>query len=289
MDTSQSVTLRERIATGWKKFRSFDLNKNLWKLVDWHRPWYRQVFAIIGFSIMFYFMYGGNVNMAIGTLIGMYLHEQGHAMVFRIAKVRCFTLFIFPIGAAAGPYDEKEKVKADALPWNTVAWLLHMGPLVNVLLLIIGHVAQQMTSGAWAVFFGDFKTINALLAITNLLPVSKFDAGQLRKLFYSSLRENHEWIVNGIITVMAAIFFGALIWAPGLADWRYYVLNILKNFGWLLFIIVFVAGIWHGQNLDKPEHADSKQAMSGLQMGVHFFVYMAITCTALWFTAGPLF
>ncbi|KKQ11574.1 MAG: hypothetical protein US25_C0080G0001, partial [Candidatus Moranbacteria bacterium GW2011_GWE1_36_7] len=96
-----------------------------WLIEKEKRP-LAQVLAFVAFSVILYFSLG-SIEAAIAMMLGMYLHELGHFVVFAVYKIKAVILLIFPLGAVAAPINEDEDKRSDQLPWQNIATLVQAG------------------------------------------------------------------------------------------------------------------------------------------------------------------
>jgi Zn-dependent protease len=258
-----------------------------WMMIMQDR-WWAQILAVPAFLLLFSASLG-DLSLAVVMLMSMYLHEGGHAFVFMLKKIKCHVLLLFPLGAVAAPINEEQDKLSDLLPWNDQAWIMQAGPLVNVGLILVGLLINNVfpESGLG----NKFIFMNTLLAVFNLVPVWHLDAGQFFNMIFSSLKERYDkGIAIGAAALLAILIF--VITVPAFheygASWLILLAVILTHFGWVLFITVMAAGIWHKQGKDNAEYWKSAQAMKPREIAIHLVVYFVQVFIVLWTTAGPL-
>jgi Zn-dependent protease len=261
----------------------------VWWLIEMQRGLPRQILAFAGFMLLFHFVFRWTWSMTLAMLVSMFLHECGHALVFRLARIRHIILFLFPLGAVAAPVDKAEDARSDLLHWNTISWLLQAGPGVNVaLMLVFLALRPAFADATLAAFARDMVYVNGLLASMNLVPVWTLDAGQLFKVLYNSLEEHEDNWVTGLLLGGAGVLLLVILRIPGVVSWAVILANTIVHFGWLAFVIVFAVGVLNKQGRDNPLHAYSKQAMNNRQVAMHLALYLLMTGLTLWVFAGPL-
>jgi Zn-dependent protease len=274
----------------WQRLRPPEGQSLVWWLIDLERGWWKQILAIIAFLLSFHYIFRWSWSMSIALIISMFLHELGHAAVFRYAKIRFIILYLFPLGAVAAPINKEEDARSDQLHWNTISWLLQAGPAVNVVLILICLALQPLLQPGTALQFArDMVYVNGLLAAMNLVPLWTLDAGQLFKVIFNSLEEREDsWLTRMLVAgVILLLLF--IIGVPGFISWSYIIINTLIRFGWVIFLIMFTIGILNKQGRDDPLYAQSQQAMNNQQVLVHLVVYLLQVGITLWVFAGPLF
>lgn len=296
----------------WKKISNLSFVKNvqatikekglIWALIYWQTGRLQQILAFAGFLILFSLVFGSRID-AFAFIVSMYLHEAGHAMVFKWTKIDHRVLLLFPLGAVAAPINKEEDAKSDLLHWNAISWLLHMGPMVNVILMVASpfiaaglqnmHVDWTLHGyNHWndlVIFFQKMGPINALLAVFNLIPFWNMDAGQLFKVIFSSLDEKEDQILLwSIFAIVGAGFTMILVPAFVNLSLNLAIYGILVNWGWVIFVLFMLVGLNKKSKLDKPEHAESPQAMSNLQVYMHLAIFAAMAIITLVNYAGPL-
>jgi Zn-dependent protease len=273
----------------WQKLRPPEGQTLVWWLIDLQRGTTKQIIAVIAFLLAFHYLFRWSWSMSIALILSMFLHECGHALVFRYAHIRFIILYLFPLGAVAAPVDKEEDARSDLLHWNTISWLLQAGPAVNVGLILLFLGLQPLIADPVMLRFAkDMVYVNGLLASMNLVPLWTLDAGQLFKVIYNSLEEREDNWLTGILLAGVVILLLFIIGVPGFVSGSYMLFNTLIRFGWVVFLIFFALGILNKQGRDEPLHAFSKQAMNNRQVLIHLMVYTLQVGITLWVFAGPL-
>ncbi|MDX2163458.1 MAG: M50 family metallopeptidase [bacterium] len=284
--------------TFWQKLRRvnfLDGQTLIWRMIDLQRGTLVQIGAFFAFLLTFRFLFNWSWGMSLAMLISMFLHELGHAFVFRLADIKIVILYLFPLGAVAAPRDPEQNALSDTRHWNTISWLLQAGPAVNVGLMLIFLGLQPVFAGigtdtgaGLATFAGEMVYVNGLLAVMNLVPVWTLDAGQLFKVIYNSLDEHEDrWVTIALLAGVAVL----IVIAAGLLNfqtWAVVLGRVLQRFGWVVFLLIFAFGIVNQQRRDNPAYAASKQAMSNVQVFVQLGVYIALVLATLVVFAGGL-
>ncbi len=259
----------------------------VWRLIEMQRTWPAQIAAVALFVGLFHFLFSWSWSLTIALLLSMFLHECGHALVFRLANIRFILLFLFPLGAVAAPVNQAENARSDQLHWYTISWLLQAGPAVNVLLMLFGVAVQSLPAAPeLRLFARDLVYVNGLLASMNLIPLWTLDSGQLFNVIYNSLEEHEDKFVTGSLLLGVLLVLLFILRLPGMLSWAMILSNTIIHFGWVAFLLVFAVGILNKQAHDKPENAQSKQAMSNRQVLIHLVVYFALVTLTLWFSTG---
>ncbi len=259
----------------------------VWWLINLQRTWPAQIAAVALFVGLFHFLFNWSWSLTIALLLSMFLHECGHALVFRLANIRFILLFLFPLGAVAAPVDPAENKRSDQLHWYTISWLLQAGPAVNVLLMLFGVAVQSLPAAPELKLFArDLVYVNGLLASMNLIPLWTLDSGQLFNVIYNSLEEHEDKFVTGSLLLGVLLVLLFILRLPGMLSWAMILSNTIMHFGWVAFLLVFAVGILNKQAHDKPANAFSQQAMSNRQVLIQLVVYFALVTLTLWFSTG---
>ncbi|MER9732127.1 site-2 protease family protein [Mesorhizobium sp. M0217] len=177
-------------------FRYFAMRRELGKLEIWARTgqyrkggWFEHPLSQVGFAVLSAFILwpffglnlGGLALAAILTSV-VALHELGHMAAFRLTGHRKARMIFIPLlgGIAIGgrPYDSRFEVAFVAL----------MGAGFSAFLVPLLIVASGLASGEGhrlaAALLATLAGFTALFNIANLVPVWKFDGGQvLRQIF----------------------------------------------------------------------------------------------------------
>lgn len=257
-------------------FRPAEGQSLIWWLVEKQNVWWKQVFAFFGFIIMFR-LFSFTPQQALIMVVCMYLHERGHAHCFRANGIDHYTLFIFPLGAAAIPANQAENERSDQLPWYLLGVLLLAGPAVNVALMVIGRLTVNFGVIDSLISVGnDLIYINGLLAFMNLIPIWKVDGGQLFKLIYSSLSERHDRVLTLSLTISAAVISVYLLGSFGWYSLNHLLVGYFTNWSVITFAVIFVMCAWYTQGKDDPLHAKSPQRMTRIQLGVIFTAFFGL-------------
>ena len=225
-----------------------------------------------------------DVSKALIFVASMYLHECGHGIVFLLNNIEIKIRILFPLGAICKPKNEEENKRSDLLHWNKVAWLMQSGPATNMILMVIGSLLALADINPSLNNIGrNLREVKAILAVFNLVPVSKLDAGQLFHLIFSSLDETKDrvvsvWVTVGSLCVMLFIAFAT----PIANNWWILLGNLVRGAGWIVFLVAFMAGIWHAQGRDNPSHSQSQQAMNNGQVAMHILIYTGMVFLTLY-------
>ena len=172
-------------------FRWFAARRELAKLKTWaetgvHRP--GGLFehpltqcAMAGLSALILWpvfgLTGTGFLLALALTLAITFHELGHIAAFRLMGHRSARMIFIPLlgGIAIGgrPYDSRHEIAFVAL----------MGAGFSALLVpvaILGHdLAGTAGHGSLAAFLGAFAACAAFFNLANLVPVWKFDGGQV--------------------------------------------------------------------------------------------------------------
>jgi Zn-dependent protease len=172
-------------------FRYFAIRRELGKLETWARTggyrkggWFEHPLSQIGFAILSAFILwpffglnlGGLALAAILTSV-VALHELGHMAAFRLMGHRKVRMIFIPLlgGIAIGgrPYDSRFEVAFVAL--MGAGFSAFLVPLLIAASALAGGEGHPLASALLATLAG----CAALFNIANLVPVWKFDGGQV--------------------------------------------------------------------------------------------------------------
>ena len=248
-----------------------------WLIEKEKRP-LAQVLAFVAFSVILYFSLG-SIEAAIAMMLGMYLHELGHFVVFAVYKIKAVILLIFPLGAVAAPINEDEDKRSDQLPWQNIATLVQAGVTVNVILMVIGVVLISM--GVWPALGKQLIFINGTLAVLNLLPVWKLDGGLLFYVIFSSLREKGDKVlaVSGVVAgVMILVALFVLPISQGLLA---ILITFIEKGTFIFFLLIFMFGVLHNHKKELPLGYNSSQAMSLKQVLLQLIWYVSLVISSI--------
>ncbi len=248
-----------------------------WLIEKEKRP-VAQILAFVAFSAIFYFFLG-SIEAAIAMMLGMYLHELGHFVVFTVYKIKAVILLIFPLGAVAAPINEDEDKRSDLLPWQKIATLLQAGVTVNVMLMIIGVILISV--GVWPALGKQLVFINGSLAVLNLLPVWKLDGGLLFFVLFSSLRETGDKVlaISGVVAgVMILVALFVLPISQGLIAT---LTAFMENGTLIFFLLVFILGVLHNHKKELPLGYNSSQAMNLKQVLIQLIWYISLVISSI--------
>ncbi len=281
METSQEIPY-----SWWRKLLHYPPGTQfIWWLIGWQKSWWMQIFAISAFTVMLFLSFR-SWSLAVALLVSMYLHEAGHAIVFMVAGIKCMIKVLFPLGAVAAPINKEEDERSDRLPWNTTSWLMQAGPAVNVILLLVGFWIKNMSDPIVVQFGRDLVLINGVLAISNLLPIGKLDAGQLYRQIFSSLDEQTDRFVAILVTILVGFLMFALFLSPLSQGWWIFMGSLIQFAAWWIFPLLMAAGVWHQQAKDNPVYATSAQRMNKTQVSIQIVFYVGMAITTLWIFSG---
>lgn len=172
-------------------FRYFAMRRELGKLEIWARTgqyrkggWFEHPLSQIGFAVLSAFLlwpfFGLNLGgLALASILTsvVALHELGHMAAFRLAGHRQARMIFIPLlgGIAIGgrPYDSRFEVAFVAL--MGAGFSAFLVPLLIAASVFAGGEGHRLAAGLLATLAG----CSALFNIANLVPVWKFDGGQV--------------------------------------------------------------------------------------------------------------
>jgi hypothetical protein len=266
-----------------------------WLIEKQNKSWIQNLAPIgfiVGFTGIFSLTYHDVIqafSISLALLIQMYCHEQGHHAIFKLSKVNSKVLWLLPLGAVAAPVNKQEDARSDRLPWFIIAWLTQAGITVNVILMGIGILLSNLAGPNLIGKFGqDLTMTGGMLGISNLIPVWQLDAKMLFKVIFASLKQIDDRRFSVAITILAIGAITAAIVSSGISSIWPILIGFITHLGWIVVLLIMVAGIWHQQGIDDPTLAESKQAMTRAQAALHVAWYIALLYISMRLTAGPL-
>ncbi len=251
-------------------FRTFAMRRELGKLQHWAKTgqyrkggWFEHPLSQVGFAVLSAFILwpffglnlGGLALAAILTSV-VALHELGHMAAFRLTGHRKARMIFIPLlgGIAIGgrPYDSRFEVAFVAL----------MGAGFSAFLVPLLIVASGFASGEGhrlaAALLATLAGFAALFNIANLVPVWKFDGGQV-------LRQ----ICPGPIALALASFslLSALLGLGWLAGFSQSFLLVAGAVFAILSLMTMGSGVKPRHEL-KPIRTFDRFAMAGALLAV---------------------
>lgn len=214
----------------------------------------------IGTAILFYFVLQlilKNQPLTLILTISVFLHECGHWLMMRSYGLRAGMIFIPPLGAAVYP-DKEYKETFKSLPRLADVVISLAGPVVNIALagvgLFIATTSENPKLGL------AFASINASLALFNLLPVAIFDGGRYARALFASTNEEQDKQLAVIFSIIGLVVGGAML-ITGKLD--YYAL-----------MLVYGAQIY--SRTDNPADAESPRSMNWTQSKRSAIIYIVL-------------
>lgn len=202
-------------------FRYFAMRRELGRLKDWAETgrfrkggWFEHPLSQFGFAVLstlvFWPFFGltlGGLALAATLTFVVALHELGHLAAFRLMGHRRVRMIFIPLlgGVAMGgrPYDSRFEVAFVALMGAGFSALLL--PVVVAGSVLAQSSGRPLTAMLLAVFVG----CSALFNIANLVPVWKFDGGQVLRQICAGP------VVLGLVSFGLLAAFLALGWHVG--------------------------------------------------------------------------
>ncbi|WP_245454752.1 site-2 protease family protein [Mesorhizobium sp. M3A.F.Ca.ET.080.04.2.1] len=251
-------------------FRYFALRRELGKLQVWARTgeyrkggWFEHPLSQIGFAVLSAFILwpffglnlGGLALAAILTSV-VALHELGHMAAFRLTGHRRARMIFIPLlgGVAIGgrPYDSRFEVAFVAL--MGAGFSAFLVPVLIAASGLAGSEGHRLAAALLATLAGCASLFN----IANLVPVWKFDGGQV-------LRQ----ICPGPIALALASFLLlsallALGWHVGFSPSFLLIAGAVFS---ILSLLTMGSGVKPRHEL-KPIHAFDRLAMAGALLAV---------------------
>ncbi|UCI10026.1 site-2 protease family protein [Mesorhizobium sp. B1-1-8] len=251
-------------------FRYFALRRELGKLQLWVRTgefrkggWFEHPLSQVGFAVLSAFILwpffglnpGGLILAAILTSV-VALHELGHMAAFRLTGHRRARMIFIPLlgGIAIGgrPYDSRFEVAFVAL--MGAGFSAFLVPVLIAASGFVGGEGHRLAAALLATLAGCASLFN----IANLVPVWKFDGGQV-------LRQ----ICPGPVVLAAASFFLlfallALGWRAGFSSSFLLIAGAVFS---ILSLITMGSGVKPRHEL-KPIQSFDRLAMAGALLAV---------------------
>lgn len=150
----------------------------------------------------------------LGLFLIVLLHEFGHALGCRQVGGQAREILLWPLGGVAF-------VSPPNRP-GPVLWSIAAGPLVNVALIPVFHVAGMLVSGgsyaemdsSLLQLIDRLALINTVVLIFNLLPIYPLDGGQiLRSLLWFVIGESRSLMVASVIGLLGGVaIIGLALW-----------------------------------------------------------------------------
>lgn len=249
------------------------------RLIQVQESPFRQFLAFDAFMVMFTILMQSPVK-ALALIISMYLHEYGHGVWFGLFKVDYKVRLLFPLGAVAVPSTQDEMTKSDQLHMNKLCYLLMGGPAVNVALLFLANLMIPISDGIYREFWVGMRELNGMLAISNLIPIWKLDAGQMVNLFFNSLSEKWDRIV-AICSTIIGVGLLSIIIRPYVQDLTHFAYGLYINFGVVFFIVIFIIGMMYKHAHDKAEYHGHALALSVKQIIWHNAIWFVLVIVTL--------
>ena len=232
----------------------------IYRLVEFWWSDRRQVIAFFAFVLMYRVILMSWLLTAV-LMASTRLHEWGHNIWFKRGKIASRIMYLFPAGEVAVPINQAENEKSDNLQWNHLAWLLQFGPLMNVVLIAVGVLMVRADAGKFLAEVGrGMILINMLLALGNLVPIWKLDAGQLFKLLFSSLDERGDKILFFVYSLLMLLLVILTMGSPLGEGWRQIVVAVLLNLKYQLVALFVVFSLWVGHKSDDPTLHDHENS-----------------------------
>lgn len=185
------------------------MEKFTWWMVDHSKWWPIQAlapFAVWGIYIIINHLAMTPLTALIfgyAFLMNIFLHEMGHAFLYRKNGLKTKIWWLFPFGAAAGGETVEEDDRSYTFPMWNLGWIALAGVIVNTILIAIGIFLMSVTN-IFIYATGFALILNGAIAILfNLFPIAQIDGGLLFKCIVSSLDEQGSWVIAAIVTIVA--------------------------------------------------------------------------------------
>lgn len=240
------------------------------------------IMQLAGGLAFFFIISAINRNWLAGLafMLSMFFHELGHLLFFLKYGIDAHIRFIFPLGMAAAAKTKEENARSDLLPWWEVSNILQAGPFMNTIQMAIGVCLVYLN--IWPEFGYQVIFVNGMLGLFNLLPLGNMDGGQLFHVIFSSLKKTYD-IAFTLIVLSITLATTYFIVEPSLTYGGWGIASSLwQNVGWWPFLILFAAGLAHKQGRDNDEYWKSSQAMTPVQIGIQFGLYVSNIVAMLW-------
>ncbi|AZO74808.1 MAG: site-2 protease family protein [Mesorhizobium sp.] len=251
-------------------FRYFAMRRELAKLKVWARTgkyrkggWFEHPVSQIGFAVLSAFILwpffglnpGGLALAAILTSV-VALHELGHMAAFRLTGHRRARMIFIPLlgGIAIGgrPYDSRFEVAFVAL--MGAGFSAFLVPLLIAASGVAGSEGHRLAALLLATLAGCASLFN----IANLVPVWKFDGGQVLRQICPGP------VVLALASFLLLTALLALGWRAGFSPSFLLVAGAVFS---ILSLITVGSGVKPRHEL-KPIHAFDRLAMAGALLAV---------------------
>lgn len=249
-------------------------------MVDHQRGWRRQTFAYAAMLLMMFILMPD--RLAVVTAISIFLHEVGHAMVFKYSGITPSILALFPLGMVALPRTKAGDQKAEMLPYWQFAVMILAGPLANLILLLYGALLSGASvNREFALWGEDLFIINFILLLTNFMPIWKTDGGMLFRLVVHSLH-NQRKVRLGTMAIIGSISWIGLILVFASGYPLRQMLQYLQAL-WFVMIVIAVFVMWQWfRNRTRPIFKNKNPKMlNPWQITAVLFAYFAIILVAV--------
>lgn len=196
-----------------------------------------------------------SAHLAFILTLSVLLHEMGHAIPL-IVYGHTVSMFFVPFLGAAVSMD---KEKMDSMNQWQLAFVALAGPAVNVVLVVVAFLLMNIPE--WRNDMLAVASVNASLAVYNLIPFAFLDGGRFAKALFHSTDEATDQIISVLISGIAAILGLTLVFISGKFSF---------------FYLLIYLGIRHESKKDDPHGHLSPAAMTKEQSYRMLAFYMCM-------------
>ncbi len=203
------------MANGTGKDDSF-----LWGLIMRQNTWYYQTLGVVGIWAIFFvpFVFGvhpiGAAILAGTFIVHIYLHECGHAAVYKANGLKTHIWFVFPMGAIAGGITPEEDAKTYGWPNWTLGWATLAGTMVNTGLILLGIWLRTVPNVYAYVISVGLIMNGAVSVVLNLLPVWQVDGNVVMHSAFGSLDHVGDRAITTIMSIFTVIIVAIALVFP---------------------------------------------------------------------------
>ncbi len=166
------------------------------------------LFVVVVLALLAQAGAAGGAVRAVGVLVflailfgSVLVHELGHALVARRFGARVLDITLWPLGGLARMTNMPERPKPEL-------WVALAGPAVNLfiwaLAALLGGEAGLRSSAGGGTVLDSVASVNAALAIFNLVPAFPMDGGRALRAFLARTRS---WLVATEMAVRVGRWF----------------------------------------------------------------------------------
>lgn len=240
----------------------------LWGMIRTFSPWYLQVLDV---AVVWLVYFGivvliarlhpvGAAILAATFIVQIYLHECGHALVYKLNGLKTAIWFI-PIGAVAGGITPEEDAKTYEWPNWILGWATLAGVIVNTLLIILGACLRTVPNIYVFIVAVGLIMNGAVSVVMNLLPIWQVDGSVAMHSAFGSLNHAGD---KAIVVIMSAFTVGitavALAFPHIPVEWAIFggATPTIYIIAWIIFPIMLAIATFSAYSKWKNEPIRAK-------------------------------